>query len=95
MYPHRYLEVNTVFEVARAAGLRTAWSDKHPAYEILGGPSGAGVRDLFTPEINSVADSAGDDWTKNNLLTQEYDSTKVAAVLNEISGKDYALPPPT
>ena len=95
MYPHRYLEVNTVFEVARAAGLRTAWSDKHPAYEILSGPSGAGVQDLFTPEINSVADSAGDDWTKNNLLTQEYDSTKVAAVLNEISGKDHALPPPT
>ena len=89
VYPHRYLKVNTVFEVARAAGLRTAWSDKHPAYEILSGPSGAGVQDLFTPEINSVADSAGDDWTKNNLLTQEYDSTKVAAVLNEISGKDH------
>ena len=47
------------------------------------------MQDLFTPEINSVADSAGDDWTKNNLLTQEYDSTKVAAVLNEISGKDH------
>ena len=64
-------------------------TDKHPAYEILCGPSGTGVQDLFTPEINSVADSAGDDWTKNNLLTQEYDSTKVAAVLNEIDGKDH------
>ena len=38
VYPHSYLRVNTIFEVARAAGLRTAWSDKHPAYEILDGP---------------------------------------------------------
>ncbi len=43
VYPHSYLKVNTVFEVAWAAGLRTAWSDKHAAYEILNGPSGAGV----------------------------------------------------
>jgi hypothetical protein len=90
VYPHDYLRVNTVFEVARAHGLRTAWSDKHPAYEILNGPSGAGVQDLFTPEINSVADSTGDDWTTDNLLTQEYDSTKVAAVLNELSGFDHS-----
>ncbi len=55
VYPHSYLRVNTVFEVARAAGLRTAWSDKHAAYEILNGPSGTGVQDLFTPEINSDA----------------------------------------
>src|SRR6201992_3219101 len=85
-YPHNYIRVNTVFEVAGAHGLRTAWSDKHPAYEILNGPSGTGVQDLFTPEINSVADAAGDDWTTDNALTQEYDSTKVAAILNEIKG---------
>src|SRR5450759_5109013 len=90
VYPHSHLKVNTSFEVARAAGLRTAWSDKHPAYEILNGPSGTGVQDLFTPEINSVADFAGDDWTTDNALTQEYDSTKVAAVLNEIDGLDHS-----
>ncbi len=90
VYPHSYLKVNTVFEVAPAHGLRTAWSDKHAAYEILSGPSGTGVQDLFTPEINSVADSAGDDWTTDNLLTREYDATKVAAVLNEIAGKDHS-----
>ena len=89
-YPHNYLRVNTVFDVARAHGLRTAWSDKHPAYEILSGPSGTGIQDLFTPEINSVADSAGDDWTKDNALTQEYDGFKVAAVLNEINGLDHS-----
>ncbi|SDP18650.1 Type I phosphodiesterase / nucleotide pyrophosphatase [Nakamurella panacisegetis] len=90
VYPSQYLRVNTVFEVARAAGLRTAWSDKHPAYEILNGPSGAGVQDLFTPEINGVADNAGDDWTTDNALTQEYDSTKVAAIVNEINGFDHS-----
>jgi hypothetical protein len=90
LYPHNYLRVNTVFEVARAHGLRTAWSDKHAAYEILNGPSGTGVQDLFTPEINSAADAAGDDWTTDNALTQEYDGTKVAAVLNEIAGLDHS-----
>ena len=89
-YPHQYLKVNTVFNVARAHGLRTAWSDKHAAYEILSGPSGTGIQDLFTPEINSVADNAGADWTTDNALTQEYDSTKVAAVLNEIDGLDHS-----
>ena len=49
--------MNTVFDVAGRAGLRTAWSDKHPAYEILNGPRGTGIQDLFTPEINSVADA--------------------------------------
>jgi hypothetical protein len=92
VYPHSYLHVNTVFEVARAAGLRTAWSDKHPAYELLNGPSGAGVQDLFTPEINSDAPTSGasNDWTKVNTLTQQYDSYKVQAVINEIKGFDHS-----
>jgi hypothetical protein len=90
VFPHQYVRVNTVFEVARNHGLRTAWSDKHPAYELLNGPSGTGIQDLFTPEINSVADNAGDDWTTDNALTMEYDSTKVAAVLNEIDGYDHS-----
>jgi arylsulfatase A-like enzyme len=90
VYPHQYLRVNTIFEVARGAGLRTAWVDKHPAYEILNGPSGTGVQDLFAPEINSQASVAGSDWTKDNGLTQMYDSYKVQAVLNEIHGFDHS-----
>jgi hypothetical protein len=92
VYPHSYLRVNTVFEVARAAGLRTAWSDKHPAYEILNGPSGTGVQDLFAPEINSNAPTLGssNDWTTDNSLTQQYDSYKVQAVVNEINGFDHS-----
>ncbi|WP_328610583.1 alkaline phosphatase family protein [Amycolatopsis sp. NBC_00345] len=88
VYPHQYLRVNTVFEVARQAGLRTAWSDKHPAYEMLDGPSGTGVQDLFTPEINSVAGSG--DWTTDNAATQRYDAYKADAVLNEIDGYDHS-----
>jgi hypothetical protein len=91
VYPHSYLKVNTIFEVARAAGLRTAWSDKHPAYEILNGPSGTGVQDFFTPEINSNAPTLGatNDWTTDNALTMQYDSYKVQAVINEINGFDH------
>jgi predicted AlkP superfamily pyrophosphatase or phosphodiesterase len=90
LYPHQYLKVNTVFEVARAHNLVTAWSDKHPAYDLLQGPSGNGIQDLFTPEINSQADAAGDDWTQVNSLTQQYDGYKVQAVLNEIDGYDHS-----
>jgi hypothetical protein len=92
VYPHQYLKVNTVFEVAKAAGLTTAWSDKHAAYEILNGPSGKGIDDLFTPEINSTTSApfTGADWTTDNAATQQYDGYKVQAVLNEIHGKDHS-----
>ncbi len=92
VYPDQYIKVNTIFEVARAAGLRTAWSDKHAAYEILNGPSGTGIQDLFTPEINSDAPTAGstNDWTTDNALTMQYDSYKVQAVINEINGFDHS-----
>ena len=49
IYPNQYLRVNTIFNVARAHGLRTAWSDKHPANQVLSGPSGKGPQDYFTP----------------------------------------------
>ncbi|WP_415855975.1 alkaline phosphatase family protein [Sinomonas sp. G460-2] len=92
VYPNQYLKVNTVFEVAKQAGLRTAWSDKHAAYDILSGPSGTGIDDLFAPEINSDASIAGfkGDWTKDNAATQQYDGYKAQAVLNEIAGKDHS-----
>jgi Type I phosphodiesterase / nucleotide pyrophosphatase len=53
--PSQYLKVNTIFNVAHNHGMLTAWSDKHPAYQVLAGPSGTGVADFFTPEINSQA----------------------------------------
>lgn len=53
VYPHDYLRVNTIFNVAHNHGLYTAWIDKHPAYEWTNGPSGDGVADFWGPEINS------------------------------------------
>ena len=54
VYPHNYLRVNTIFEVAHKHNLYTAWIDKHPAYEWTNGPSGVGVSDFWGPEINSI-----------------------------------------
>src|SRR5581483_6648524 len=34
VFPHDFIRTNTVFEVIRAFGGHTAWSDKHPAYDI-------------------------------------------------------------
>jgi hypothetical protein len=97
IYPHEYLNVNTVFEVAHEHGLRTAWSDKHPAYEALNGPSGTGIDDMFAPEIDSNALEPGGtpypgeiSWTGDNAATMQYDSYKVRAVLNEIDGYDHS-----
>src|SRR5215469_10611319 len=90
--PNQYLKVNTIFNVAADHGLRTAWSDKHPAYQALSGPSGNGPSDYFTPEINSDALGfpAGEDWTQDNAATMQYDSYKVQAVLNWIDGLDHS-----
>jgi hypothetical protein len=54
VYPHSWIRVNTVFEVVKAAGGYTAWSDKHPSYELVNGKSGRGVDDYYAPEINSI-----------------------------------------
>jgi hypothetical protein len=90
--PNQYIKVNTIFNVARDHGMRTAWSDKHPANQVLSGPSGKGPQDYFTPEINSdaIGFPAGDDWTSDNAATMEYDSFKVQAVLNWIDGLDHS-----
>ena len=91
VYPHDFVRVNTIMEVLHESGRRTAWSDKHPAYEILNGPSGHGLDDLYTPEINSttVPGHPGAVWTDDPSFTRVYDGLKVAAVLNQIRGFDH------
>ena len=100
VYPHDFLKVNTIMEVIHASGKRTAWSDKHPAYEIVGGPSGRGLDELYAPEINSTTVAAtaptliptpapGDDWTKIPAYTRVYGDFKVTGVLNQIKGYDH------
>jgi hypothetical protein len=67
VWPHNIVRANTIFAVAHAHHLRTAWSDKHPAYDIINGndpdsqPSngpGTNVDDFFSPEINSDLSAA-------------------------------------
>ncbi len=81
VYPHQFLKVNTIYEVAHAAGLRTAVADKHPSYEILAGPSGTGLDDFYGPEFNA----AKADITK----IMANDELKVGAVLSEIDGLNH------
>jgi hypothetical protein len=83
LYPHSFVKTNTIFEVVRTSGRRTAWADKHPAYDLVNGPSGTGVEDLYTPEITNVD---GFDATASVVCTAENDALKVKAVLNEIRG---------
>jgi hypothetical protein len=99
--PHQYLRVNTIFEVVKANGGKTAWTDKHPSYEWTNGPSGKGVDDFYGPEINSIpvalpfggctpvpfADITSDDgWTNSFDDIKCYDQLHVQAVLNQIDG---------
>jgi hypothetical protein len=92
IYPNQYLKVNTIFNVARQAGLRTAWSDKHPSYLVLAGPSGNGVEDFFAPEISSQATGfpKGVAWSDDVAATMEFDRYRVQAILNEIDGYNHS-----
>ena len=83
LYPHSALRTNTIFEVVKASGGRTAWEDKHPAYDLVNGPSGTGVDDLYTPEITNVG---GLDNTHSVVCTVMNDQLKVQGILNEING---------
>jgi predicted AlkP superfamily pyrophosphatase or phosphodiesterase len=94
VFPHEFIHVNTVFEVIRAAGRHTAWSDKHPAYDLLNGPSGKGIEDLYTPEVNSLVKNGG---TANGVnLTAALalcDGTTNSLPLSKVS--DYTTCEPT
>ena len=83
LFPHSALRTNTIFEVVKAAGGHTAWEDKHPAYDLVNGPSGKGVDDLYTPEITNVN---GFDATGSVVCTVENDQLKVTGIINEIHG---------
>jgi hypothetical protein len=86
VFPHDFIKTNTIFEVVRAAGGQTAWADKHPAYDLVNGPSGKGVADLYTPEITNVD---GFDATLDVVCTAKNDQKKVAAILNQIQGRNH------
>lgn len=90
VYPHQLLRVNTIFEVAHDHALRTAWADKHLAYEFANGPSGKGIDDLYTPEIAAINPEDGNDWAGTLKDVETYDDFKVQALIHEIDGLDHA-----
>jgi hypothetical protein len=83
MFPHDAMRSNTIFEVVKSEHGRTAWADKHPAYDIANGPSGKGVDDLYTPELTNAG---GFDNTVSVVCSAQNDNLKVQGVLNEIRG---------
>lgn len=82
-FPHTAIRSNTIFEVVKASHGVTAWADKHPAYDLVNGPSGKGVDDLYTPELTNFG---GFDNTVSVVCTVNNDYLKVQAILNEIKG---------
>ena len=93
LLPHAYLRVNTIFDVVRDAGGYTAWIDKHPTYEIVQGPSGNGVDDIFLPEIGGnyegMSNVATTEITGSLAKTERYDAMKARAILYEIDGRTH------
>ncbi|POR36760.1 Type I phosphodiesterase/nucleotide pyrophosphatase, partial [Tolypocladium paradoxum] len=82
LYPHQRLRVNTVFEVAHRHG-QTAYTDKHPAYDLVRGPSGKGLSVGYFPEIQSLD-------TTNVTQIIGYDALHVQAFIDWIGGKSPA-----
>jgi hypothetical protein len=72
--------------VIKAKGRGTAWADKHPADDLVNGPSGNGIDDLYTPEITNVN---GIDATASMVCTVENDQKKVVAIISQIHGKKH------
>jgi arylsulfatase A-like enzyme len=87
VYPNQFLQVNTIFDIAHQAGLYTAFSDKHPAYQIADGNNPQAINDLYTPEINSTTalldNATGKTVNANALLN---DTTQPAQGLSIAPG---------
>jgi hypothetical protein len=67
VWPHYFIRTNSIFDVIHKHRLRTAWSDKHPTYDIVNGNDpdtqpvngpGTNLDDFFAPEINSDLSTA-------------------------------------
>ncbi|KAK7178482.1 type I phosphodiesterase/nucleotide pyrophosphatase [Paraphaeosphaeria sporulosa] len=82
VYPHARTRVNTAFEVVVRKGLKTAYTDKHPAYDLVRGPSGKGLSTGYFPEI-----AATDGKVPGTIA---YDQLHVNALLDWFDGKDVA-----
>jgi Type I phosphodiesterase / nucleotide pyrophosphatase len=94
LWPHNFIRTNTIFGVLHKHGLQTAWSDKHPAYDIINGNKpntqpvngpGTNVDDFFAPEINSDLSQAN----INLIHTQLGLNFSTAPDPTPVSGDDF------
>jgi len=88
VYPHDFVRVNNIFEIVKSKGGRTAWTDKHPAYEWLNGPSGKGVDDFYALEQDSLIPGTKVKTTGSFKAERDFDEARLKAVINEMKGLD-------
>lgn len=86
--PHDFVRVNNIFEVVKHHGGRTAWSDKHPAYEWLNGPSGDGLDDFYALEQDSRIPGTKVKTTGSFKAERDFDEARVKALINQMQGLD-------
>lgn len=83
VYPHNLLRVNTIFDVLKAKGLRTAWIDKQVGDEMDQGPTGHAIDDFFAPELHHALAA----HSLPGIF--HFDDLRTDALINEINGKDH------
>jgi hypothetical protein len=100
VYPWNFLRVNTVYGVIHNVGGYTAWSDKHPSYSSIGGPSPGisdiNVDDYYSPEINSLSSDYTNPTTgafpaliPNNMLVPPNGCSPLPDMASVSAGDDY------
>src|SRR5258708_3660723 len=92
VWPHNLVRTNTVFGVLHAHRMRTAWADKHPAYDLINGNSpstqptngpGTNVDDCVAPELTSDLSQA------NISLIAQLGLHSTAPAPTPVAGKDF------
>lgn len=84
VYPHNLLRVNTIFDVLKAQGLRTAFIDKQVGDEMDQGPTGHAIDDFYAPELHHAAAAHSIPGIFH------FDDLRTDALVNQINGKGHA-----
>ena len=64
--------MNTIYELVHASGKQTAYTDKHPAYDMVRGPSGKGLSVGYFPVSNGGEPFSFSDPAHDYLLQRQY-----------------------
>lgn len=82
--PNQMIRVNSIFDIVKASGGRTAWIDQHIAYnEMAGGMAGDGIMDSVSLEGHVPG-------LKQSLeMASGQDGRRLNGLLNQIRGYDF------